>query len=237
MKFRTLIIALLVTGLYCGLGPDSRVAGTETDTGEIVGIVVYSDSTPVQGADVIMRDQSKLKFIIAQKLGKNSAARKFVGKRFDSTKTSPAGVFVFDSVDTGNYYIEINDHDSLGALVEAQISESEPEFVVDTILLRRKGAIEGKVDPELVNVLKGTQVYIQEIDRIVSVDSVGYFIATGLPQWDKYTIRIIIGDSLVITESDTLKIDVSQNDTTQLANVGSKTGTVQIQGIIKEFGK
>ena len=71
------LLLLFLLGLFCGRLGENNVAGTTTETqtgtqAAIEGLIVYSDSAPVVGANVILHDQQTVAII---KLGKRTAAR------------------------------------------------------------------------------------------------------------------------------------------------------------------
>lgn len=186
------------------------------------GIVVDKNGNGISAADVIMRSESIVNKITVglSKMSLATTATRFSGKQFDSTKTSLTGFFAFDSVDTGHYYIEINDHNVLGALARATITTAKPVCVVDTITLKHFGAIQGSVDSALV---KSGNAYVQivELGRSVAVGASGKFEINLVPPDTGYTIRLVIDSNVVASPLDTEKIAVKEGDT---AYVGIRQG-------------
>ena len=208
------------------------VTSTETDTGQITGWVVYKNKKAVRDADVILRDADMIQMVSIGQAKQRALTKKCSSAEMmpESTNTSPAGFFSFSEVDIGDYYIEINDHDSLGAVAEAAISDDKPVCSIDTIVLKQTGTIEGSIDKSLIKV-DSTFVYIVEIDRRVSVDSLGRFLIENVPARD-YTIRIMENSTVVESLLDT--IEVSESDTVSVYNIGAEFGTIDIDGIIHE---
>jgi len=207
------------------------VTSTETDTGQITGWVVYKNKKAVRDADVILRDADMIQMVSIGQAKQRALTKKCSSAEMmpESTNTSPAGFFSFSEVDIGDYYIEINDH-SLGAVAEAAISDDKPVCSIDTIVLKQTGTIEGSIDKSLIKV-DSTFVYIVEIDRRVSVDSLGRFLIENVPARD-YTIRIMENSTVVESLLDT--IEVSESDTVSVYNIGAEFGTIDIDGIIHE---
>jgi len=208
MKKRLFLCILLISGTAC----TKRVASvTETDTGTITGWVVNGDNEGIGGADVILRNR---------------------GMHPDSTTTSFDGFYSFDSIAAGKYYIEINAHDTLGAVVEAEITEDAPEAAVDSVVVKPFGTIQGSLDNSLVRD-DATFLYLVELDREVPVGNLGWFLISGVPARD-YTIRLIEDDSIVTSLLDTVVISVAGKDTAKIFHIGTKSGTVTIDGTIEE---
>lgn len=207
--------------------PTTKTAGTisETDTGCVIeGIVQYSNNRPVSNAIVTLHDQRVLKIITLAK----QKALIHSGK----TQTTINGFFQIDSVDTGKYLVEINDHDTLGALVAAQVLPKDSIVEVDAIL-GRLGAIIGKIDTSKINVIKNAVMYLPEINRRIAFDSSGSFVIKNLPAFN-YHIRFASGDSAKTMLSDSIQIPVSSGDTTRVESLGAKAGAIIINGQIIE---
>lgn len=205
------------------------IAGTmsETDSGcAVAGLIQYSDSSAAVGTDIFLHDQSTLRRVT---LSKRMAAELI---RTGSTVTNVNGFFRFDSVDTGGFLVEINDHDTLGAILPIEIVP-EDTLVDASGTLRRTGTLVGVVDTAKIQGHGIASIYLPEIGRTVSVDSLGYFIVESLPEWS-YIIRLAVGDSIISLSSDTTRIPIVSADTTQILSLGSDTGTVIIKGSIVE---
>lgn len=219
-------IALLTAALSC-VSPTMKTASTisETDTGCIIeGLIQYSNGNPVSNASVILHDQQTLHIIT---LAKQKAL-----VRSNKTTTNINGIFQIDSVDTGKYLVEINAHDTLGALLPAQVAPSDTLVQVNATL-GRLGSILGRIDTGKITIQKNMVMYLPEINRTVSIDSSGYFIITNLPAYN-YHLHFAVGDSLISLASDSIHIPVSGGDTTRIESLGSKSGPVIINGRIVE---
>jgi hypothetical protein len=221
---------LLAAGLLllCSRSNDN-VAGTttETDSGtsaRIVGLIVYADTTPVSAADVILHDQGIVKLFV---LTKQAALI-----RSGRTETNINGFFEFDSVDTGKYLVEVNDHDTLGALLRADVKPSDTLVQVNGTL-RRMGTIVGRIDTGTVDSGAVVTVYLPEIGRHAVVDSAGYFTIPDVPEWE-YQMRVMEGDSVIRLPNDTVPVPVAAGDTTNIHKFGSQDATVIIHGVIIE---
>lgn len=229
-RVRRLTCAVLLLLLFCSRGGED-VSGVvdETDTGVgcvIRGAVVFRDTTPVVGADVNLYDQSSLRLFVLQKTLEPVLIRD--GYRV----TGGDGVFQFDSVDTGRFTVAIDYRDSLGALVPVSI-DTEDTLVRADAQLGLKGSVDGQLDTALFAGLDSVGLFLPEINQAVPVDSLGFFTVPGIPAWD-YVVYLMVGDSLVSSALDTVRIPVLEGDTTVVRNLGGETGTVIIKGTIQE---
>jgi hypothetical protein len=228
MQFRKLTIPLVLLTLLCSRG-GKDIAGTTTETqsgtsAAIEGLIIYGDSMPVHDAAVILHDQSLLKIIT---LSKREALI-----RSGNTTTNINGFFRFNSVDTGHYLIEVNDHDTLGGLFSAQVKPKDTLVEVNGVL-KRLGCMQGMIDTSLVHGEKSVTVYLPEIGRSVAVDSAGNFQIGFLAGWN-YKVEIVANGTVVSTPGDTITIPVTPGDTSIVQSLGAKDGTVKIGGTITE---
>jgi hypothetical protein len=211
---RNILIIFFSFIIFCSGG--DRLSGTsnETQTGKpaaLVGLIVYSDSARVNGADVILHDQNAVKKIVLP-LGKRS-----ILIRSGQTKTNINGFFRFDSVDTGRYYVEVNDHDTLGALLEATVHDTDTLVQVNGVL-KRTGTIQGNLDTGLTGKTDTTYVYVIEIQKLVVVDSTGKFEINNLPPYNNYTLRVLHDTVVVQSRLDTMSVQVTAGDTIHIGN-------------------
>ncbi|MFP4242600.1 MAG: hypothetical protein ACLFQB_12200 [Chitinispirillaceae bacterium] len=232
LKYLLLIPELLF--FVCAIEPPNVAGVSETDSGQITGYVVYRDGGYCSGADVIIRDEKMVKKIdVALEKTRQTKSGHDEDLIIDSTKTSPAGIFVFDSVDPGNYLIEVNDHDSLGALVEAQVLFDKPICEIDSIFLQRMGSFTGKVNPDLIEKSGEYRIYIPELNRYYKIDSEGKCEGGSLPPYE-YTIHLVAQDSIIESPFDTLSLIVQEDNTTKVTESGIQIGSVSINGKIEE---
>lgn len=225
---KNILVSLFCIFLSCSC--NNNLAGTtsETDTGcTVAGLIVYSDSTPTVNSDVTLHDQQLIKRIV---LSKHAAAPILI--RSGHTRTNINGFFQFDSVDTGGYLIEINDHDTLGAIIPATVKPIDT-FIQVKGTLKRFGTIIGRVDTAGFGINRNPMIYLPEIGRTIAIDSNGYFIISNLPVWD-YQLRYAIQDTVVRLPLDTIPIPVKPADTTVIQKFGSNYGTISINGKIIE---
>lgn len=227
---RILWATLLLFLLHCSKSGDIAGTSTETQTGRpvaaIVGLIAYDTSFTrlVNGADVDLHDQRLVKIIT---LGKSLALI-----RSGHTTTNINGFFRFDSVDTGKYLVEVNDHDTLGAILTVTVHPSDT-LVVAKGTLHKYGTIVGKIDSSKWKELVSAGILIPELNRRANIDSLGNFHFSNLPEWD-YHLLLTSRDSILTLISDTTKVPVVTGDTTRVISLGSKTGIIVVHGTIIE---
>jgi hypothetical protein len=215
--------------LFCSCATNN-VAGTgsETDTGcSVAGLIRYGNSMPVIHADVLLHD---LRLVKRNTLSKQQAGAGLI--RSGYTQTNVNGFFHFDSVDTGGYLVEINDHDTLGAVLPAQVAQGDTLRNVNGTV-RKFGTIVGKIDTTGIGKNKIVTIYLPELGRTVPVDSIGNFVIKNLPAWN-YQMRLAVQDTIVRLPLDSILVPVKTAETTRITSFGSKSGTVLIDGKIIE---
>lgn len=212
----TMLCCVILICLQCS----KPVSVTETDTGQISGWVVDKQGRNVRDADVLLRSAD-----ITRDVAPGSRA-------VDSVRTSTEGFFRFSGIAAGDYLIEINDHDSLGSVAEVTIIKESPVTSVDTIEIGKLGIIRGSIDPSMIGG-DSTFLYIVELDRRIPVDSLGRFLTGHLPARE-YTIRLVTNTTVTPSRLDTVVISVMEEDTVAAYNIGTRSGSVIIDGPIDE---
>jgi hypothetical protein len=221
---KTHVLILLLPILSC-VFPKLAGTSTETDTGCIIeGLVRYKNGAGVANASATLHDQRKTHMI--------SLTKRSVLIRSKKTTTNINGFFQIDSVDTGRFFVEFNDHDSLGAVVPTTVNKGDTLIQIEPVL-ERCGSLQGKISPDIVNVNPGMIVYLPEIQRSAIIDSSNTFAIQALPVGN-YQLAVVDKDSIIWSAPDTLRIPITANDTTRIISFGSKTGTITINGQVVE---
>jgi hypothetical protein len=174
--------------------------------GCLVGYAVRQNGTAALNAKTTLRYQSTIMQIA------NGQVSSVTGlKRYDSTLINSAGSYSFDLIDTGKYIIEINDHDSMGALVQAEITRTRLICLIPTVALAKLGAIKGRIPDSLI-CGDSTFIYIPELNRLLPINKKGFFIGNLVPK-GVYSLRLVCGRKLISSPWDTLHLNVLPGDT------------------------
>lgn len=177
--------------------------GENNPYGRILGFAVRKDGKSAEHAKVYARYQTA---------ADNSQTNSTAGlKRNDSTAVTAAGYFEFDSLDTGKYAVELNDHDTAGALVSAEITKAKPVCIFPTVVLAGFGTIMGKL-PDSLLCKDSMHVFIPSLNRLLYVNSKSVFTGTRIPV-GVYTLHLLCGTKMVATSLDTMHLKVEPGDT------------------------
>jgi hypothetical protein len=239
-KILSWMLMPFVTTLMCVFG------GTVTETDTLCGTVEIPSGFKIANAMVKLHAQTSD--------GKVHLAKRISRILCDSTKTNYNGDFAFHNVDSGDYVLEINHHDSLGAIVSLAVNTSTITYLtVDTsatilrgidslkkvsekilVVLDTLGCMDAKIEPNDSTIPMGAAFYLPEIHRVAQPDSKGRFFISNLPPWN-YRLTIASGDSLLKTQPDSVRISITPGDTTHVVSFGSKSGIVNFEGTIIEL--
>ena len=179
-------------------------------------------------ANVILHDQQFVTHIGVVGVGKLAAATSTMALLTSGTTwTNINGFFRFDSVDTGGYLVEINDHDTLGAVLPARVNPKDTLVVVSGTLTHC-GTITGNIDTSQLHGSQVKGVYVPELGRLVSVDSAGNFTIPNLPAWN-YHLRFVVGDTFATLPTDSVPVQVTSGGTSKVFNLGADTGSTITQ--------
>ena len=211
MKFITGITALTagLAVLGCSLNAllDTN-QGPGSETVALVGGVVYPGGTKVLQAKVIVR-RTDYVAPIPGGLSKQSVFK-------TETTTDSIGHFLVDSLDTGDYCIEVNDGKSNAVVLHHSVRVRTGLFNLPVDTLRPTGSIAGVINPQSQN-LSPLYVQVFGLERIARRDTVtGVFIVDDVPAGN-FRTRIVSIDSTSIPE----KIDTITVRTGHQADMGT----------------
>jgi hypothetical protein len=207
MKNKKNILYVLLLVFACSTG-DKPLTGTltETDTSAMVGVVYDADKDPVYFALVRLHYQNNDQGVYMGIVPESSRIRT------GSTTTDQNGFFLFDSVDTGRFFVEVKAGDSLGALSEVTVTPYD-SLVSTTAYLKKYGRISGTIDASAA-AGGNADIYMPEVDRTVRVQTDGTFEISDLPVWDSYSLVLMMSDSAVESEFDDMNVRVAEDSTT-----------------------
>jgi hypothetical protein len=180
-KYKNILCCLIaaLTLISCS-GP---VAGggsdTEVSSRKVAGVVLDSAGLPVSNAIVKIRPSS----YITDSLYSGTY---MISHYVREMKTDADGSFCFDSVLADDYCLDISKADSIGAVNQFSISESEKELRLSSIRLERFAVIDGNIRMYGID---SADCFIQVVgtDYIRRADANGYF-TMGIPR-GSYTMH------------------------------------------------
>jgi hypothetical protein len=140
----------------------------------VTGSVVYQGSgAPVAGADVRLREKTFCKDTTMAAFSKSVAPQK-------NTITDSEGRFTIDSVDTGDYFIEVNDGKYNATAIPCAVRGATTIKVLPKDTLRPMETISGSVVMDQRSAAVYAQVY--GLDRVARADTVnGGFVIRDMP--------------------------------------------------------
>jgi hypothetical protein len=165
------IVLVCLLALRCSQPP---LAGGTTDTGNArVSATVYRpDGTPASGASVVLRPAQYV----------NSLGGQLPKSTIDKNEllTNEVGDFTIDSIDTGDFFIEVNDRAALAVLFRFSHTKETPETLSLRDTLRPYATVNGIVGTQ--NTAIGTwYVRVRGLERLSQVGSDGHFSMSDLP--------------------------------------------------------
>ena len=198
-----MIMCLMATMFFLRCSMDVAGGfGSETTNGITVsGVVISQDGTPVEDVDIFIRTENFLK---------DTSDTQAV--RVPDIITTSTGTFAIDSVDTGNYFIEVNDGSRNAVLVKCNIYAFTPGTInLDTIQLQPSAGFYGIVDRENIPISENVYIQIYGIDRVQFVNTSGEFVFGGLPAGTHIIRAISSNPAHGILEADTITVDPAEN--------------------------
>ena len=178
----------------------------------VVGTVVYPDGGgSVAGADVRLRPKTFCKDTTLAALSKGAASNA-------NTMTDDKGRFVLDSVDTGNYSIEVNDGKSHAALISCSVSGADTAQTLPVDTARPTSLRSGTI----MAAKNGSAVYVQifGLDRVVRANpGTGQFLVADVPQ-GSYDLRVL--------SSSPGSVSFTENNVSVKSGSGASIGVVDL---------
>lgn len=165
--------------MSCSLNSLVGGSGSETTNG-ITGVVLQQDGTPAVGATVRLRRQKYL-----APLSQSEGMIKYIDKK--DTVTDNLGRFVIDSVDTGEYFIEVVDNASKAVVFPVQYNDLDSSLDLGVDTLHSLATIAG-----FVNFAGDTSsgiVRIFGLERQAAIDDSGYY-SIAAPAGQTFTLKV-----------------------------------------------
>lgn len=224
----------LLAGLTCSNLSMDGGFGSETTNGRVSGRVVYTDGSPAQGVHFTVRRDDYL----------SPLPQAFVKEwvTLGNGLTDSNGCFVSDSLDTGNYIIEINDEAARALLKKGRIAPALLSIDVGTDTLRSHATVQGEVN---IDASAGADWYVQVygLERCIAIDSTGTYTLSDLPA-GTFRLRIVCGnaavspfivDNVAVASGATTTVPaVGWRSSRQLA-LNTSAGGADISGTVYKF--
>lgn len=178
-----IIILLALQCLNCSSSGSLTGTGSQSGNGRIAGVALRPDGSPVPNAVVRVRLQN---YTTAKALQKRTAA-------WRDLRTDAAGRFAIDSLDTGKYYVEVNDEHAHAVLLPCTLSGQESEIDLQNGILQPTGTIRGS----FISMVDAAPMYVQicGLERSGVRDlSNGSFVIKDIPA-GVFTIRVLAASS------------------------------------------
>jgi hypothetical protein len=156
--------------------PGGKIAGGGgVETVGIRGYAYHEDGKPVSGARVLLRTREYLADSLQAGLPKPA------GIISGETVTDRAGMYAIDSVEPGEYIVEVGDPDDHGALVEAYVEPASGIQMLDPAILRERGSLSGRL-VQGGQAVAGAWIHIYGMQRSLASDASGRFAFGDLPE-------------------------------------------------------
>ncbi len=219
MKKTTFVILFLVFAAAVCIVCSCSVplAGGTSDSGNarIAAIIYKAGGGRAAGAQVTVCDKNYTNDLYSDSI-------RLKGLFLCKTVTDDTGYFAIDSIDNGDYSIEVNDAVSNAVLLKATLSAGGDSMVAFNDTLRPYAEIDGSIGP-LFHSPVHRYVLVYGLDRRVPVDSSGQFTISDLPAG---TFRFrIVADDASISPADLDSVAVSSGKVDSLPFMGWKHRT------------
>ncbi len=211
---RLTLLACSVALLLCTR--ESRVAGGgsegEARSASVTGQVFSQNGgMPASNAAVILRQSGFL-----ADTGAN------VSSAVINDTTDGEGKFRVDSVDTGDYAVEVNDLHGNAALFHAAVAMKDTLVWVGTDTLRRTGTIRGTISLPPGSGSAPVHIQVYGLERVTTVDSAGNFILGDMPA-GTYIVHVAPGTATGLHAHDSSGIVLAAGSILDIAPIALNT--------------
>lgn len=211
MRLKTLsILTALAAILQCTESPvEVAQGGGGSEAVALTGSFTNSDHGPAVSAHVRLRP----KFFLSDTNAAVAAGPKPAS--FDAV-TDSNGVFRLDSIQRGEYFLEVSDGSASGILIPCALTGDSAVVRLAAAPLKPTGSVTGSIVPP-EGFAGRTYVQVYGLDRKVKADSAtGKFNMDGLPQ-GTYTLRAVYSAPAV----DPREIDSVESKSADTTDIGS----------------
>jgi hypothetical protein len=184
--------------------------GSQAGNGRISCVIHKGDGTPASGAMVLLRRKEYL-------ADTNSGLHETSEYIHRDGLTDKRGFFSFDSVDTGNYNIEVNDGTSHAVLLSCSIAAIGSQVNLPDDTLHPTGALNGAFTA-MPGYSGNLYIQVYGLERVSVYNAVsGKFLINNLPH-GSYTLHVQ-ASSAVYPPVDIGGVSVTQGTATDIGNI------------------
>jgi hypothetical protein len=176
MKTAYLLVSCILVFLSCGKLASPLTGGSASEgEAKVTGRVVYAATgDPAADCSVKLRPAAFLKDTSRLPLNRSVV-------RATDRFTDESGYFAIDSVDTGNFAVEINDRQSYAVLIRFHNTGDSSAISLTIDSLRPTGTIAG-TSPSFVSASGNAFVQVYGLDRVAKIDlATGTFTVPDVP--------------------------------------------------------
>jgi hypothetical protein len=181
MNFVLLIFTLLLAFTVQCINPSSAGGTADTGNARVAAVILSSDGTPAGRVPVILTKKEYLAAI-------NSQAPVWRGD-IQFLSTDDSGHVVIDSLDSGDYIIEVNDTSGSAVCLRFSISAATDSTTKLHGIMKSYASIDGNAGP-LQDKTQKRFLLIYGLNRCVPVGDDGAFVVKDLPEGE-FDLKII----------------------------------------------
>jgi hypothetical protein len=233
-----ILILFALADINCSSSGSLTGTGSQSGNGRIAGVALSPDGTPAANAVVRVRLQN---YTAAKALQKSCSA-------WRDMRTDANGRFAIDSLDTGKYYVEVNDERAHAVLLSCTLSRQYSQVDLQNGVLQPTGSIQGSFLSKVDSVPMYVQICGLERSGIRDQET-GGFVINDVPA-GVFTVRVLAASSsyqpVDIQEVKVSSGTVSSIDPIDYVRLGkwryskrlyfNTTATgVQVSGLVRDF--
>jgi hypothetical protein len=178
-----ILLLFALSDITCSSGGSLTGTGSQSGNGRIAGVAYSPDGTPAANAVVRVRLQN---YTAVNALEKSLS-------EWRDLRTDATGRFTVDSLDTGLYYVEVNDEKTNAVLLACTLSRQEPQAYLQQGILQPTGTVQGSFLSQVDSIPMYVQIFGLERNGVRDL-STGGFIIRDVPA-GVFTVRVLAASS------------------------------------------
>ncbi len=234
ISFSIFLFMLVSLYFHCSIGVDVAGGSEIGNPKTIVGQVLYENNTPVANAYVMLRPETYL-------ADTSDIIDTTQHSKIRDVRTDDGGGFIIDSIDTGTYFIEVNDGSNYANLYKVELKYDDNSYInLPTCSLKEVGSLSGYLQCDHGDV-SNLYVQIYGLERIVKTDSKGQYKFNNLPSssyivnvpfssvspgpWEKETEKVLAGQTVNLDTIHLIPYDINfENDSIIIVEILNNLG-------------